>query len=159
MKKALLMLSILVIAIGAKAQGNLQFNQVINLNSGSSYTVPVGKVFKIESISINGNVVAMPLSSSYTFTCSSYSIQVGQYSAFDYLTIGNLTFSVPSHSGLELHPSPCGWGDLNPPFFNATVSSMPVIATPIWLKAGKSVLISSGTFQMLVSGIEFNIIP
>jgi len=145
------------------SQGNLQFNQVVNLNSGSTYTVPTGKVFKIESISFNGNVVAMPLTSSVTFSCSysggPYTVQVGQYSGFEYLTIANLTYSVGSHTGTELHNTNCGWGDLNLPFFNTTVSTLPVIPVPIWLQSGKSVNIASGTFQMLISGIEFNIIP
>ncbi|WP_396140785.1 hypothetical protein [Flavobacterium sp.] len=54
MKKLILIL-IFFIALGAKAQGNLQFNQVITksgyLGCGSSsnvLTVPSGKVWKIE---------------------------------------------------------------------------------------------------------------
>jgi hypothetical protein len=56
MKKILLLLSILIIARGAKAQGNLQFNAVktytgtIASGSSPSQTVPVGKVWKVEKI-------------------------------------------------------------------------------------------------------------
>jgi hypothetical protein len=57
MKKTLLLLSILFIALGAKAQGNLQFNQVITggaslapLATSSTLTVPINKVWKIEAI-------------------------------------------------------------------------------------------------------------
>ena len=45
-------------SLSSFAQGNLQFNQVITLNfalsssaSSSIYTVPVGKVWKVESVS------------------------------------------------------------------------------------------------------------
>ena len=61
MKKALLILSLIVLIIGAKAQGNLQFNAVkrftnnsltvangVNVSAGS-ITVPADKVWKIES--------------------------------------------------------------------------------------------------------------
>lgn len=35
------------------AQGNLQFNQVLLLNNGTTYTVPSGKVWKLESAVYN----------------------------------------------------------------------------------------------------------
>lgn len=43
------------ISLGLSAQGNLQFNQVINLefvSAGTTVTVPVGKVWKIENCMI-----------------------------------------------------------------------------------------------------------
>ena len=58
MKKALIIITITLIAWSTKAQGNLQFNQVLSINgtlAGSSilastaYTVPSGKVWKLES--------------------------------------------------------------------------------------------------------------
>jgi hypothetical protein len=63
LKKALLILSLFSISIFGKAQGNLQFNQVIS-NAGSTatsnvgystynsiaYTVPTGKVWKLEYV-------------------------------------------------------------------------------------------------------------
>ena len=50
MKKILFLFSICLIGLGVKAQGSLQFNQVVVINNGISYTVPSGKVFKIESL-------------------------------------------------------------------------------------------------------------
>lgn len=45
---------LLLFTIDTKAQGELQFNQVITTSRGSSgtvYTVPAGKVFKLETLS------------------------------------------------------------------------------------------------------------
>ncbi|MCX6191512.1 MAG: hypothetical protein NT109_04445 [Flavobacteriia bacterium] len=51
--KNLLLFSCLLFSLSFKAQGNLQFNQVLNLEitccTASTFTVPVGKVWKIES--------------------------------------------------------------------------------------------------------------
>ena len=47
MKKTILLFSLLVLAIGAKAQGNLQFNQVKLVSTVE--TVPAGKVWKVEN--------------------------------------------------------------------------------------------------------------
>ena len=50
--KNLLLFSCLLFSLSFKAQGNLQFNQVLNLEitccTASAFTVPVGKVWKIE---------------------------------------------------------------------------------------------------------------
>ena len=50
--KNLLLFSCLLFSFSFKAQGNLQFNQVLNLEitccTASAFTVPVGKVWKIE---------------------------------------------------------------------------------------------------------------
>jgi hypothetical protein len=50
--KNLLLFSCLLISLSFKAQGNLQFNQVLHLEitccTASTFTVPVGKVWKIE---------------------------------------------------------------------------------------------------------------
>ena len=59
MKKLSLILSFLLISIGLRAQGNLQFNRIITdqktFNPSFGYTdlltVPSGKVWKIESMS------------------------------------------------------------------------------------------------------------
>jgi hypothetical protein len=51
--KNLFLFSCLLFSLSFKAQGNLQFNQVLNLEitccTASAFTVPVGKVWKIES--------------------------------------------------------------------------------------------------------------
>lgn len=55
-------LAILFIFLGLNnlmnAQGNLQFNQVLNLDAtttGTSYNIPPGKVWKIESVALSVN--------------------------------------------------------------------------------------------------------
>ena len=72
--KKLLSIAVFLISLSASAQGNLQFNQVVNLNythtipSGYSnstvttITVPVGKIWKIEYSSLSLN------NASYRFT-------------------------------------------------------------------------------------------
>ena len=58
MKKTILLF---LFALGVTifhAQGNLQFNQVLNLDAtsvGTSYSVPAGKVWKIESVGLASN--------------------------------------------------------------------------------------------------------
>ena len=52
MKIQLVFFAFIFFAAQSKAQGNLQFNQVLNLeityNSALTYTIPAGKVWKIE---------------------------------------------------------------------------------------------------------------
>jgi hypothetical protein len=47
--KNLLLFFLTLISSILFSQGNLQFNQVLTLNNGVSYTVPQGKVWKVES--------------------------------------------------------------------------------------------------------------
>jgi hypothetical protein len=81
------------------SQGNLQFNQVINLENGINYTVPVGKVVRIESINhLNPSTVANY--SSCIVNCPGCGASSGvscAYSSINYLQIGNaiLTLSPP----------------------------------------------------------------
>ena len=51
--KTFLFSLILFTSISLQAQGNLQFNQVLLLNNGTTYTVPLGKVWKLESAVYN----------------------------------------------------------------------------------------------------------
>lgn len=64
MKKSILIL-LFFITLGAKAQGNLQFNRVVNFSASQSvvsdsptifqtFQVPAGKVWKIENLMISG---------------------------------------------------------------------------------------------------------
>lgn len=46
--KTLIIIICLFVSLGVSAQGNLQFNQVIKVSTATT-TVPVGKVWKIES--------------------------------------------------------------------------------------------------------------
>ena len=93
MKKALLILSILAVAIGAKAQGNLQFNQVItgaaSLSIGANsglLTVPANKVWKIEAVN-------MPAVTGMQMQINSIGTSIGNCIFPFWLKAGN-TFSV-----------------------------------------------------------------
>jgi len=136
MKKALLILSILFIALGAKAQGNLQFNAVKRINTSiaaaavssttaGTLTVPANKVWKIESGSISQATGAFPN---------------GGY---------------PSSLFID-----------NQVLYSAVqVNSSNSYSSPIWLPEGTysiSVYSSASavaTFLIAISAIEFNIIP
>ncbi len=51
--RTVLLIAILLTCLGFRAQGNLQFNQVLLLNNGTTYTVPAGKVWKLEGAVYN----------------------------------------------------------------------------------------------------------
>ena len=78
MKKRILFISLITIVQFTYAQGDLQFNQVLSYtgsvscntgncgaNSPSSYTVPAGKVWKLESAGYNSNKVSGYFSQAY----------------------------------------------------------------------------------------------
>lgn len=133
--KRIILITICFVALQLSAQGNLQFNQVINqslvgsvgttLQSVGSITVPAGKVWKIEAVS-------------YTFVSvyrqngtSGYWAYIGDYLVYDGYT-GNFS-------------------NINNTF-------------PLWLKAGTydvtaraSSSYPNGT--VAISAIEFNVIP
>jgi hypothetical protein len=146
MKKALLILSLLALAIGAKAQGNLQFNQVMNLTSGNTYTVPTGKCLKIESILMNGAFVTSNFSGGGCAICS--------YAAVTYMQIGNIAFTVTPPN--QAAPGGCPGGIC--PATNSASLTLPSIIFPIWLKSGQIINLSSNA-GVLLTAIEFNIIP
>jgi hypothetical protein len=157
-----LFLSLLIfICSNVFTQGNLQFNQVLNLSPGSSYTVPAGKVLKIESINFGSNSVCIPRSNTVNANCitqggpwvaSSYGI----YDAVAYLSIGNMTFSTPSFSGNGGSSYCNGWS--NPNCWNYSFTNL-TFSLPIWLTEGKNVLIHSGAVSIHISAVEFNVIP
>ncbi len=58
MKKSILAIVFALMISAIYSQGNLQFNQVLNLDAsttGTAYTIPVGKVWKIESVALSSN--------------------------------------------------------------------------------------------------------
>ncbi len=130
------------------SQGNLQFNQVLNLVPGSSYTVPTGKVVKIESITFSGNSVCIPLTSTSIAVCGAGNAVVGNYNSIDYLALGNMVYSTGNATNV-CNYTPC---------LNKTVT-VPSISVPFWLPAGKTISIFNNSFQICISAIEFNIIP
>lgn len=148
MKKALLILSLLALAIGANAQGNLQFNQVLSYtgtvsctginscsaDSPSSYTVPANKVWKLESAGFTSYL------NSGTEVISTYLIINNTYVYGGAVNKANLE----RKNGI-------------------------LITSPVWLKSGDVLswgMISAAntngaisSASMHLSIIEFNIIP
>jgi len=104
MKKLLSLLVFLIVCTGF-GQGNLQFNQVLNLSftsGGNNYAVPVGRVWKIESIGLSSytsfftlgiggqNIFLKNTHTSYTseFNSLPYWINGGQTVTFSGLNSG-----------------------------------------------------------------------
>jgi hypothetical protein len=59
MKNFLFLPFFILFALQVRAQGNLQFNQVLNLDAsttGTAYNIPAGKVWKIESVGLSSNL-------------------------------------------------------------------------------------------------------
>jgi len=156
--KKLLSIFLLFIALQSMAQGNLQFNQVINIKNGDTYTVPAGKVLKITSVSQSSNSkFELPLlrceySSGYPYCIYDLNIIIG--------TIGNLTFkpaySTYSYNGtVTTNIAQCNLCPTTYDFYNGNTIG---VATPFWLKSGQIITINSGS-GILISAIEFNIVP
>jgi hypothetical protein len=149
MNKYIIFFFLLAISYTAKSQGNLQFNQVINLIPGANYTVPTGKVLKIESITTSSeSSICLPLSSTSTGSCGGYSNQsISQYSAVSYLSIGNISYGVSGTSA-------CG---------TSSCKSVPLVSPtlnlPIWLNESKTISIYTNVSQLLLTAIEFNVLP
>ncbi|MCF8329906.1 MAG: hypothetical protein K9I37_06175 [Crocinitomicaceae bacterium] len=91
--KNLLLFSCLLISLSFKAQGNLQFNQVLHLEitccTASTFTVPVGKVWKIEG--------AMAYNNSYPtrITAINGNPMEAYLTGYTYLNYGILPIPLP----------------------------------------------------------------
>ncbi len=76
--KNLLFLIFLFFSLSFTAQGNLQFNQVIylsaNTDNTTQWTVPVGKVWKIEAVGVYSSTLTVYLNGATSF------IYAGAYS-------------------------------------------------------------------------------
>lgn len=121
--------SLVLFTIDTKAQGNLQFNQVITTSrasAGTVYTVPAGKVFKLESASANASSVVSGRLSSTGFE---YSFQ-SNGSSLSSILLGLAS----NNTGLWPFPVWLKEGD-------------DITWTP------------GGTITVYISGIEFNVIP
>jgi hypothetical protein len=159
MKKSILFFLVLT-TIAAKAQGNLQFNQVINLTAGNNYIVPQGKVLKIESISMSSGSICIPRTSTGQGWCLTSQGNVlytfGIYNSISFMQIGDLVFNSGGATGQvtgNCPPNP------NPDCWTIPISDLsPIFKTPIWLREGKSIQIYQGDVPILISAIEFNVI-
>jgi hypothetical protein len=144
MKKLIAIIILSLAALWCHAQGNLQFNQVVNYTISTplvaantnpsqtlTITVPVGKTIKIESSHISYQIGSSPI-----------------------YYVGNST-------------NPSGHLVLNGGVIAAFNLEFPLHHGPIWLGAGTHTLLlqgfansgSSYRWNAFVSGIEFNIVP
>jgi hypothetical protein len=134
MKKLYFILFILINQL-AFAQGNLQFNQVKLVTAQE--TVPVGKVWKVESVI-------------YNIAEGSTTYQTGNY--------GNCTSSDYNSAAIVVAGTPTKVGQGTSPLAysnGAYVHSYTIL--PIWLPAGTT--LSGGICLNKISVIEFNITP
>jgi hypothetical protein len=119
----------------AFAQGNLQFNQVKLVTAQE--TVPVGKVWKVESVIYN---IA---EGSTTYQTGNY----GNCTSSDYNSAAIVVAGTPTKVGQGT--SPLGYSS------GSYVHSYTIL--PIWLPAGTT--LSGGICLNKISVIEFNITP
>jgi|1048.fasta_scaffold05882_3 hypothetical protein len=159
--------------------GNLQFNRVLNFTSGANYTVPQGKVLKIESLTTN--ILA-------TFRIWKVGCDTFSYPGLCYYSLG-YSYEAPVQIGpLKLNSSQSTFGNVNsnghlvynigsvtnncincPNYIDYVLSLLGHnITMPIWLSEGELVKIInyqsalSGTsthYGIHISAIEFNIVP
>jgi hypothetical protein len=114
----------------SKAQGNLQFNQVLKVLDADQ-TVPSGKVWKVESYHQTQVTISTSLPTS---GCS----DLGRNRPY---FVDNVSYH---------HFQPIGNG-------NSSFASAATNEFPLWLKAGQTLRTScSGDF---LSVIEFNVVP
>ena len=133
--KKLFLFTFLILSTLASAQGNLQFNQVKLVTSLE--TVPVGKVWKIESVIYN-----------IPFTASGYQSTNGGCNSPNYY----------ESTAIEIAgtPTKVGQGTQPASYSNLTYTHSYTML-PLWIPAGTT--LSGGTCLNKVSVIEFNIIP
>ncbi len=151
--KHIILISLLALSVTCvKAQNNLQFSQVIRLVNGQSYTVPTGKVLKIESVNF-ANASILMSSSGVQGPGLINNCQSGYrcYYSANYLCIDNSCFYFRDTNGDYY----CNSGSC---VSTATIplTTLPSMSFPIWVEAGKSVTIQTGS-GVLVSGLEFNV--
>ena len=132
--KKLLLFTFILLSNLACAQGNLQFNQVKLVTS--TETVPVGKVWKIESVIYN-----------IAATASGYQASNGSCNSSTY-----------ESTSIEIAgiPTKVGQGTQAASYSNLQYTHSYTIL-PLWIPAGTT--LSGGTCLNKISVIEFNIIP
>jgi len=145
----------MIIVFFVKAQGNLQFNRVVNFSNGSNYTVPNNKVIKIESINQNNAVISSAYNGNCTIMCPSCGTSSGvtcYYNGLEYLKIGSISYAV---GGGSLYIGSGGNCNVCPATKN-DATTLPLLNCPIWIGAGETIKISlSG---VVISCLEFNLI-
>jgi hypothetical protein len=127
-------LYILLSYVCIAAQGNLQFNQVKLVSALE--TVPVGKVWKIESVIYN-----IPQ------TASGYQS-----------TNGGCSYAYYESTAIEIAGTPTKVGQgTQPAAYSNLAYTHSYTMLPVWIPAGTT--LSGGTCLNKISVIEFNIVP
>ena len=170
MKLGVFLLFFMALLNQGKAQGNLQFNQALLLDSALA-TVPANKVWKITAvsgseyrlnecvdISANSNHELKSARCGIATTTASF---IANYSVSVFIVnnkrIINAVEGLPSQLNVANSSNCsncCGWGSIN--FVCANRATTPNIL-PMWLPAGTT--LRSGGPNTVLSVLEFNIVP
>ena len=132
--KKILLSTFLILSTLASAQGNLQFNQVKLVTSIE--TVPLGKVWKIESVIYN-----------IAPTATGYQSGAGSCNSTSYESTAIEVAGIPTKVGQGTQPAS----------YSSLVYTHSYTILPLWIPAGTT--LSGGTCLNKISVIEFNIIP
>ena len=96
----------LVLSTIGFSQGNLQFNQVLNLSftgGGSNYLIPVGKVWKLENVGMSSysSFFTLSVAGQQVFLKNTHTSYTTEFNSFPYWINGgqNVGFS-GTHSGV-----------------------------------------------------------
>ena len=169
MKKGLIALFFFCLVSMCMAQGNLQFNQVLLVDTALR-TVPANKAWKITAISgseyrlnecvdISANSIHELKSArcGYSSTTASF---IGNYSISLFLVNGNRVINsiegMPSSTSAFYQTSNCSGNTTGSSFTCANRDTSPNIL-PMWLPAGAT--LRSGGPNTWLSVLEFNIVP
>jgi hypothetical protein len=128
------MMLLIGLASSSLAQGNLQFDQVVTVRDVSE-TVPVGKVWKVESYQ-QSSVVAYR--SSFANNCSDLQ------KLRPYYIDGNIYYDIGSIT------------QVTPQSNNGTVWMVPENKFPVWLKEGQTAKTTCSVDFLSI--IEFNVV-
>ena len=142
MKIYLVFFAFIFFGAHSKAQGNLQFNQVkMIVNTDPPQTVPIGKVWKIESVFSYGTMDTYPTgnSASNQSFFSNCGVPSGSY--------------YPEGRYMAINAIPLSFGIQGVGY--------PTNQLPIWLPAGSTICTCSNSNYCArgYSLIEFNIVP
>jgi len=169
MKKGVIVLFLCCLVAMGMAQGNLQFNQVLLVDSALR-TVPANKVWKITAISgseyrlnecvdISANSIHELKSARCGYSTITASF-VGNYSISLFLVNGNRVINsiegMPSSTSTFYQVSNCSGNTTGSNFTCANRDTNPNIL-PMWLPAGAT--LRSGGPNTWLSVLEFNIVP
>ena len=151
--RKIMTIAMILFSMASYAQGNLQFNQVLNIKNGDTYTVPAGKVLKITSTGSGHNLtVKLPYTNCIYQSGNVYCYYT--HNTFEIASIAGLKYNLTQLTNSTIAPQ--GQCSQCP----ATLDN-PVLsgfgAPTVWLKAGEVISIVQGT-GMLISAIEFNIV-